>query len=86
MVAVGGGSCAGALRQVADAGCDTFVTADVKYNQFFDARELGVNLIDAGHFSTENVVIAPLTDALRQAFPSLAFSISAVHGDVTCFA
>lgn len=33
-VAVGGGSCAGALADVAMAGCDTFVTADIKYNQY----------------------------------------------------
>lgn len=40
-VAVGGGSCADMLKTVAEAGCDTFVTADVKYNQFWDAPQLG---------------------------------------------
>ena len=29
-----------------DAGCDTFVTADVKYNQFWDAKDLGLFQID----------------------------------------
>ena len=42
------------FAEALDAGCDTFVTADVKYNQFWDARDLGMNLIDAGHFWTEN--------------------------------
>ena len=33
-VAVGGGSCGDGLYEVLAAGCDTFVTADLKYNQF----------------------------------------------------
>ena len=49
-VAVGGGACASELMDAVNAGCDTFVTADVKYNGFWDARDLGINLIDAGHF------------------------------------
>jgi len=84
-VAVGGGSCAGALRQAADAGCDTFVTADVKYNQFFDARELGVNLIDAGHFQTENPVVAVLAEKIAAAFPNVEVLISKTHTDCMKF-
>ena len=49
-VAVGGGACGGELQDAINAGCDTFVTSDVKYNQFWNAKESGINLIDAGHF------------------------------------
>jgi dinuclear metal center YbgI/SA1388 family protein len=84
-VAVGGGSCAGALRDVADAGCDTFVTADVRYNQFWDAKELGINLIDATHFATENPVVAVLAGKLRAAFPDVAVKISENHRDCMKF-
>lgn len=84
-VAVGGGSCAGALREVRDAGCDTFVTADVRYNQFWDAMELGVNLIDAGHFCTENPVVAVLAEKLQAAFPDLEVKISENHLDCMKF-
>ncbi len=49
-VAVGGGACADGMAEALAAGCDTFVTADVKYNQFWDAADSGLNLIDAGHF------------------------------------
>ena len=84
-VAVGGGSCAGALRDVADAGCDTFVTADVRYNQFWDAKELGINLIDATHFATENPVVAVLAVKLRDAFPDVAVKISENHRDCMKF-
>jgi len=84
-VAVGGGSCGGGLYEVAAAGCDTFVTADVKYNQFWDALEYGVNLIDAGHFETENPVCHMLASALREEFPELEVRISEKHGDPVQF-
>lgn len=84
-VAVGGGSCGGALREVYDAGCDTFVTADVKYNQFNDAKELGINLIDAGHFCTENPVVATLAEKLQNAFPEIHVEISKTHADCINF-
>ena len=85
-VAVGGGACAGALMDAYTAGCDTFVTADVKYNQFWDAKDLGMNLIDAGHFYTENPVCAALAEKLRAAFPDLVVEISKNHADCMEFA
>jgi len=80
-VAVGGGACSGEMLDAIDAGCDTFVTADVKYNQFWDAHDLGLNLIDAGHFHTENPVIAVLADKIAGAFPEVTVEISKTHRD-----
>ena len=84
-VCVGGGSCAGAMHEVLAAGCDTFVTADVKYNQFRTAYELGLNLIDAGHFHTENPTMPILTRKLRTAFPEVEVVFSEKHRDVMRF-
>lgn len=84
-VAVGGGSCSGALWEVAAAGCDTFVTADVKYNGFHDAVTAGINLIDAGHFHTENPVVAVLAQKLQQQFPEITVKISENHNDCMKF-
>ncbi|MBO5727269.1 MAG: Nif3-like dinuclear metal center hexameric protein [Oscillospiraceae bacterium] len=81
-VAVGGGSCGSMLMDAVAAGCDTFVTADVKHDVFLDAAELGINLLDAGHFATEAVVLEPLTQALQQAFPDLAVCQSTAHREV----
>ena len=80
-VAVGGGSCAGEMLDALRAGCDTFVTADVKYNQFWDARDLGINLIDAGHFATENPVVSVLAEKIAAAFPETQVKISETHAD-----
>ena len=84
-VAVGGGSCADGMYEVAAAGCDTFVTADVKYNQFRSAFELGLNLIDAGHFHTENPTMPILAEKLRAAFPETEVIFSANHTDCMNF-
>ncbi len=84
-VAVGGGSCAGGMLEALDAGCDTFVTADVKYNQFWDASDLGLNLIDAGHFATENPIIGVLAEKIAGAFPEVAVKISETHRDCMKF-
>ena len=84
-VAVGGGACAGEMAEALAAGCDTFVTADVKYNQFWDAKALGLNLIDAGHFHTENPVCRYLVQKLREAFPGITVTMSAIHTDCAKF-
>ena len=84
-VAVGGGSCGSELAAVVKTGCDTFVTADVKYNQFWDAQMLGINLIDAGHFHTENPVVAVLAEKIQAAFPEVKVIVSKKHTDCMKF-
>lgn len=84
-VAVGGGSCADEMHDALAAGCDTFVTADVKYNQFRTAYELGLNLIDAGHFHTENPSMLPLAEKLRGEFPGVQVVFSEKHHDCMKF-
>ena len=84
-LAVMGGSGGGALYEAVKKGCDTYVTADIKYNQFLDAKELGINLIDADHFCTENVVVPVLYERLKNAFPDVDFFISEKHQQTVCF-
>lgn len=78
-VAVGGGACGSMLEDALAQGCDTFVTADLKYNQFLDARAMGLNLLDAGHFPTENVVCPPLARWLSEMFRDVEVRLSEVH-------
>lgn len=81
-VAVGGGSCGSMLEQVARAGCDTFVTGDLKYDHFLDAKMLRLNLIDAGHYPTEDPSMAVLGYQLARAFPNLSVKKSTLHHEV----
>lgn len=84
-IAVLGGSGGSNLIGAWQAGCDTFVTADVKYSVFLQARELGINLIDGDHFCTENPVVPVLAEKLRAAFPETEFVISELHDQTARF-
>lgn len=81
-VAVGGGACGDFIPMALDRGCDTLVTSDVKYNQFMDAADLGLNLIDAGHYPTEDVVCPAILDYLSASFPDLEVAKSYSHREV----
>lgn len=84
-VAVGGGSCSDGLYDAVCAGCDTFITSDVKYNGFWDAKEQGLSIIDAGHFCTENPVVSVIADKLAKKFPGIQVKISETHADCMKF-
>lgn len=81
-VAVAGGGCSEFMAQVIACGCDTFVTADVGYHTFLDAVSLGINLIDAGHFPTEDVVCPVLMRYMKERYPELTVKKSVFHREV----
>lgn len=85
-VAAGGGACGDFLWEAAALGCDAFVTADLKYNHFLDAGVLGLTVIDAGHFPTEDVVCPMVVRYLREKFPEVQVEKSAVHREVIQYA
>ena len=66
-------------------GCDTLVTSDIKYHTFLSAKEFGINLIDADHFCTENVVSPFIADMLRRNFPDVEVIISKSHTQAVKF-
>jgi len=66
-VALCGGSGAGLLQAAHRQGADVLVTGDVKYHDARQAEELGIALIDAGHFATEKLMIDHVADSLREA-------------------
>lgn len=76
-MAVGGGACGDYIPQAIAAGCDTFVTSDLRYHEFLDNTEL--NLIDAGHFPTEDGVCAAVVDYLQKVFPAATVIKTTAH-------
>ena len=84
-VACCGGSGGSELEKVIAAGCDTYVTADLKYDQFLLAAESGLNLIDADHFCTENVVVPRLKGWLDERFPEIEVRVSETHRQTALF-
>ena len=85
-IAVMGGSGGDNIEDAYKHGCDTYVTSDIKYHQFQRAEELGINLIDADHFCTENPIIPILRDKLSKKFPDIEFMVSRKHRAIISFA
>jgi dinuclear metal center YbgI/SA1388 family protein len=62
------GSAGSAIGQAKDAGCDTFITGEGAAHTYFDAMELGVNVLYAGHYATETVGVRALAEHLGRHF------------------
>ncbi len=74
-VAVCGGSGSFLIHNAAAAGADIFITADIKYHDFFE--HLGkMVLVDAGHYETEQFTKELLYELLTEKFPTFAVRIS----------
>jgi dinuclear metal center YbgI/SA1388 family protein len=67
-IALCGGAGGSFIHDVAAAGCDAFITGEAKHHEFLEAKALGVTLISAGHFETENPVVAALTNKIEENF------------------
>lgn len=63
-------------------GADTLITGDAKYHSFIDAYELGFNIIEAGHFSTENIILPVIKKKLENKFPGIEVAISKKHRNI----
>lgn len=67
-VAVCGGSGSSQYGEAAAAGADVYVTGDTKHHDILDANDLGLGIIDAGHFHTEKPGMVALADRLKKIF------------------
>ncbi len=74
-VAVLGGSGAFAISAAKHSGADVFVTADVKYHQFYEAENKLV-IADIGHYETEQFTKNLLVDYLTKKIPNFAVRLS----------
>ncbi len=77
-VAICGGSGSFLLSSAKALNADAFITADVKYHQFFDAENT-LMYCDIGHYESEKFTIDLLHDILTENFPT--FAVLKTEGD-----
>jgi dinuclear metal center YbgI/SA1388 family protein len=70
-VALCGGSGSFLLKTAIAAGADIYITADMKYHEFFDA-EGRILVADIGHWESEQFTTGLLIDILKAKFPTFA--------------
>ncbi|RYY66670.1 MAG: Nif3-like dinuclear metal center hexameric protein, partial [Chitinophagaceae bacterium] len=76
-VALCGGSGAFLIRAAMAAGADAYVTADVKYHEFFEAEDRML-LADIGHWESEQFTVDLLRELIAGKFPTFAVLKSSV--------
>ena len=74
-VAVLGGSGSFAIKNAIQAGADVFLTADLKYHNFYEAENQMV-LADIGHFESERYTKNYIVDYLKEKITNFAFVLS----------
>ena len=83
-VAVCGGAGIFLLSDAKKSGADVFITADVKYHEFFDA-ESKLILCDIGHYESEIFTKLLLGEILSQNFPNIALYFTRVVTNPTSY-
>jgi dinuclear metal center YbgI/SA1388 family protein len=74
-VAMCGGSGAFLLPDAIAAGAQCFVSADLKYHDFFDA-DGQIVMVDIGHYESEKYVLSIFYELLTKKMPNFAFQIT----------
>lgn len=80
-VAVFCGSFDNGIMRLAKSQADVLVTGDVKYHDAMDMLQMGMCVIDAGHFSTERIIVPRLVELLKQRFEKLEVMSNNVEAD-----
>lgn len=74
-VAVSSGGGGDGVELAEKYGFDAFVTGEMKHHQYLWANAHGIAAFDAGHYSTENIIVEPLRDILQRQFPNVEFIV-----------
>jgi len=80
VVGVSGGSGSNHVGQAKRQGCDLYVTGDVTYHTALDCVQMGLSVLDVGHYA-EKVFKTAVADELATNFPDLRVVVSGVDTD-----
>ncbi len=62
-----------------DLGCDVYVTGDLTYHTAQIAKDIGISIIDIGHYCSENIVFESIRNMLKSEFTDINFINSKVN-------
>jgi len=77
-VAICGGAGSFLIQKALNSGVDAFVTADLKYHEYFMA-ENRIHLFDLGHYESEVFTREIFYDLILQNFPNFAVLLSEIN-------
>lgn len=77
-VAVCGGSGSSFINDAKRINADVFITADIKYHQFFEAKEKNILLLDIGHYESEQYTVEVFYDIIKKNIPNFTVYLSQI--------
>ncbi len=60
-------------------GCDLYITGDLTYHSAQIAKDIGITIVDVGHYCSENIVFESIKIKLETVFTDVKFLISKVN-------
>ncbi len=67
--------------QEASQKADVYITGDIKFHEAQRAKELGLILIDVGHYASEHKALQPIVDDILEHFDDCEVILSKVDGE-----
>ena len=74
------------LENIKSLKVDVLVTGDIKYHTALDAAQMGICIVDAGHFATERIILTKLRETLNKRFNEIDIICSNMEADPFTFA
>lgn len=71
-----GGAGGGELDAVLASGADTLVTGEIKHDQALWAQAAGLQVLQAGHYETERIVLYPLLNHLQSLTDDVQYNVT----------
>lgn len=82
--AVIGGSGANFVFAAKQQGADVLITGEAKHNNFLEAKDLGILLIDAGHYETEQIFANIIFSGLQSRLDEVQLHLGLKIADSVC--
>jgi len=70
-VAVFSGSFDGDWSWIIEAGAELLVTGEIKYHHIIEAKEIGLGVVDVGHYASEAIIKEYIVKRIKDRFPGL---------------
>ncbi|MBC5624745.1 Nif3-like dinuclear metal center hexameric protein [Clostridium sp. NSJ-49] len=84
-IAIINGSGQDFIGKAVSKGADCIITGDTTYHFASDYKEMGINIIDAGHFASEQIVFFNVMKNIIDKFTDIEFILSKVEEDPYTF-
>ena len=84
-IAIINGSGQDFIFKAVSQGVDCIITGDTTYHFASDYKEMGINIIDAGHFASEQIVFFNVIKKLLDKFSDIEIILSKVEEDPYTF-